>query len=90
MQTNRWLHLSSSLLGISLGKFPLLWHVQKKNRPEKFPFIETNSRIVIVVQRFVKYFFALNSRYSVKYRQKKKKLSIPKRFAVQASTARGR
>ena len=39
-------YLLISLRGISLWNFPSPRHVQKKNRPEKFPFIATNNCIV--------------------------------------------
>ena len=57
---NRFLH-SSSPWRNSLGKFPSLRHVQKKNRPEKCPFIPRNNWIVSAVRRYVHYFFAPNS-----------------------------
>ena len=61
MQISRWSHLSSNLWGISLGNFPSLAYVQKKNRPEKFSFIATNNGIVSTVQWSLKYLFAPNS-----------------------------
>ena len=57
MQIDKWLHLSNNLWGIPV----YLRLVQKKNRPEEFPFIATNNWIVLVVQWSVKYLFAPNS-----------------------------
>ena len=73
MQTNRWLHLSSGLWGISLGNFPLLWQVQTKNRPEEFPFIATNNWIVLAVRQSANYALLWIPQYSRKNWQKKKK-----------------
>ena len=63
------LHLSRSLWEIP----PSLRLVQKKNRPEKFPFTATNNRIVLAVRRSVKYFFAPNSPLFRKNGEEKKK-----------------
>ena len=49
-----------------MGNSPSLQVVQKKNRPEKFPFIATNSWIVLAVRWSGKHFFAPNSLISQK------------------------
>ena len=64
--------------------FPSLRHVQKNNRPEKLPFIATNNGIVFAVRRSVNYFLLQIPKYFRKVWQKKKKLAIPKSFALQA------
>ena len=56
----------------------LLLLVQKKNRPEKFPFIATNKWIVSDVQRSVKSFSAPNSPLFRKSAGEKKKISNSK------------
>ena len=60
MRINRWLHLSR---GFWRGS-PSTRIVQKNNRPEKCPFIATNSWILLAVRRSVKYFFIPISHYS--------------------------
>ena len=51
-----------------MGNSPSLQVVQKKNRPEKIPFIANNSWIVLAVRWSGKHFFAPNSLISRKSR----------------------
>ena len=59
--------------------------VKKNNIPEKFLLTPINNWIVLTVRRSVNYFLAPNSSISGKILQKKKKLAIPKHFALQTN-----
>ena len=81
MQTGRWLHLLSSLLGIPL-RCDLF---RKRIDQKKFPFIETNNWIVLAVQWSVKHFLLQISRYSGKVVEKRRTEAITRRFDFQVN-----
>ena len=64
-----------SIWGIALRR-----DFQKKNRPEKFPYIATNDWIVLAVSRSAEYFFASNSPLFRKSDGEKKNRSNYKAF----------
>ena len=85
IQINKWLHISSSLWGISLRNFTSMRHVKKKNSTEKFPFITKNNSYCINRSRVCKIFFDPNFLIFWKSSAEEKKLAIPKHFASQAN-----
>ena len=65
------------------GEFHFAATFPEKNRPEKFPFIATNSWIILAVRWSVKYFFAPNSPELLKKKRtgEQRKPVNAKRFA---------
>ena len=75
----------------SLGNSSSLWLVQKKNWPEKFPFIAANNWVVLAAQWSVKYFFCSEffPPYSGKVVEKRRRrVAITKYSAFQANAIR--
>ena len=73
---NSCINLSNGLWEISLGNSLLLWPAQKKNEPEKIPFIATNIWMVLPVRWSFKYFFAPKSLISMKKSAEERKWQI--------------
>ena len=83
MQIDRWLHLSSSLLGIPLCCNFIRKRIDQKN----FPFVATNNWIVLAAQWLANYFFAPN--FSLFWKsggeKKERREAITKLFTFQAN-----
>ena len=58
---------------------------RKKKRPEKFPFITTSNWIVLAYRRSVNYYFWPKFPNIPEKFGRRKRLAIPKRFALQAN-----
>ena len=81
VQMNRWLYLTRSL-----REFPSLRLVQKKNRPEKYPFIATISWTVLAVWWSWNIFLIRIPCYSRKVvEERRRREVITKLFAFQAN-----